>query len=166
MSTTSAISTSHTWGAPRPATRLFSTDGEVRQLERLLALLDEAGSPDPDMRDHFDELMARVRRAIRRGELDTEYEPNADGTITMPMLGDAAYLRTALFWSVTLKAPLERVVEACRHAGDNASRASVQAALERIEHEDRMCQTDRFFVTQPLPRPTVYEPPLLPTMQF
>lgn len=166
MSTTSTFFTPSEVRTSNISVRTFATDRDVLQLEVLLTLLSEAGTPPQAMRDDFDERMARVRRAMRRGELDPEYEPNADGTITIPMLGDPAYLQTALYWSVTLKAPLERVVEACRHAGDNASRASVQAALDRIEHEDRMCQTDRFFVTQPLARPTEPEEPLLPPMQF
>ncbi|RZJ04359.1 MAG: hypothetical protein EOP39_20850 [Rubrivivax sp.] len=142
---TASFLSRHDMSRQQPDMRRLSTDDEVRELQTLLMLLDRAGTPPTEMREDFDRVMASVRRAVQRGELDTEFEPAADGTISMPMLGDPAYLKTAIFWSVALKAPLERVVEACRRTGDGVPEADVQAAIRLIGHEDLMCQTDVFF---------------------
>ena len=142
---TASFLSRHDMSRQQPDMRRLSTDDEVRQLQMVLTLLDRSGTPPAEMREEFDRLMSNVRRAVQRGELDTEFEPPADGTVSMPLLGDPAYLKTAIFWSVALKAPLERVVEACRRTGDGLPEADVQAALQAISHEDRMCQTDVFF---------------------
>ncbi len=130
------------------AARHFSANEEVTQLKVLIALMQE-GRCGSECQLALAESFSSVLQAVKRGELLLNHEPDADGTVSLPPLDDEHYLRAALYWTVELRAPFERVVEACRRVGDRASPASVRKAIKQIEFEDRTCETDAFFSMPP-----------------
>lgn len=147
MNAYSAIRQLTVGASPQGIERHFSSNDDVTRMQVLLALTQEGGC-SRTCRDELDRLFGTVLRAVARGDLLLNYEPECDGTITLPPLGDPQYLRAALYWTVEFKAPFERVTEACRRSGANASRAAIFKTIKQIELEDRMCQTDAFFMAR------------------
>lgn len=124
----------------------YAESEDAQQLEAVSARARASGAPPPALHGPHQDLLSRVLRLIERGELALDFRPPADGSVTVAPLDDPMHMQSLLYWTVRLRKPMARVLEACRRAGDAASVKTVLATIRKIEQEDRFCQTDKFFV--------------------
>lgn len=123
----------------------YADSVDAQQLESVSARVRASGGPPPALNGAHQELLSRVVRLVERGELELDFRPPADDSVTVAPLDDPMHLQSLLYWTVRLRKPMARVLEACRRAGDGATIKTVLATIRKIENEDRFCQTDKFF---------------------
>lgn len=119
------------------------------RLEAAFSRIEESDAPSLAMRHEFEDALRDVLEGVKQGHAVLEFAPPSDGTVTIPARGDAMHLQALVYWTLALRKPFERVLEAARRCGDGASPRAVLETIKKIEFENRMCQTDHFFGRKP-----------------